>query len=95
MILNAPAGTRYGISFPIYCRASFGYLRGANIPAMLRAMVACGWFGIQTWIGGEALSKITAIAFIPSIAYLPDTFLGINLGHAFLLSRFSGVSTCW
>src|SRR3989304_4784087 len=51
MILNAHAGTRYGISFPVLCRASFG-VRGANVPAMLRAIVACGWFGIQTWIGG-------------------------------------------
>ena len=47
MILNAHAGTRYGIPFPVYCRASFG-IRGANIPALMRALVACGWFGIQT-----------------------------------------------
>ncbi|HVS31419.1 MAG TPA: NCS1 family nucleobase:cation symporter-1 [Thermoanaerobaculia bacterium] len=61
MILNAHAGTRYGISFPVLCRASFG-VRGANIPAMLRAIVACGWFGIQTWIGGLALNAlVTAI----------------------------------
>ena len=46
MILNAHAGTKYGIPFPVYCRSSFG-VRGANIPAMLRAFVACGWFGIQ------------------------------------------------
>src|SRR5215472_3750734 len=57
MILNAHAGTQYGIPFPVYCRASFGTY-GANIPALLRALVACGWFGIQTWIGGEAIYKI-------------------------------------
>ena len=57
MVLNAHAGTRYGIPFPVYCRASFG-TNGANIPAVLRALVACGWFGIQTWIGGEAIYKI-------------------------------------
>jgi NCS1 family nucleobase:cation symporter-1 len=79
MILNAHAGTRYGISFPVYCRASFG-IRGANIPAVLRAMVACGWFGIQTWIGGEAIYKITAI-FIPSIAEWPSRFHSINLAQ--------------
>src|SRR5262245_45593775 len=56
LILNAHAGTRYGIPFPVYCRASFGIL-GANVPAVLRALVACGWFGIQTWIGGWALYK--------------------------------------
>jgi len=54
MILNAHAGTKYGIPFPVFCRASFG-TRGANIPALMRALVACGWFGIQAWIGGEAL----------------------------------------
>jgi NCS1 family nucleobase:cation symporter-1 len=79
MILNAHAGTRYGISFPVYCRASFG-LRGANIPAMLRALVACGWFGIQTWIGGEAIYKIASV-FFPSLATWPNTFLKINLAQ--------------
>ena len=57
MILNAHAGTKYGVSFPVLCRASFG-TRGANIPAVLRAVVACGWFGIQTWIGGQALDAL-------------------------------------
>ena len=64
MVLNAHAGTKYGIPFPVYCRASFGIL-GANVPALLRALVACGWFGIQSWIGGWAIYKIVAIA-IPS-----------------------------
>jgi nucleobase:cation symporter-1, NCS1 family len=54
MILNAHAGTKYGIPFPVFVRASFG-VRGANIPAVLRALVACGWFGIQCWIGGQAV----------------------------------------
>lgn len=57
MILNAHAGTKYGVSFPVLCRASFG-TRGANVPAILRAIVACGWFGIQTWIGGTALDAL-------------------------------------
>ncbi|HEY9404413.1 MAG TPA: NCS1 family nucleobase:cation symporter-1, partial [Pyrinomonadaceae bacterium] len=57
MILNAHAGTKYGVSFPVLCRASFG-VRGANVPAILRAIVACGWFGIQTWIGGTALDAL-------------------------------------
>ena len=54
MCLNAHAGTKYGVAFPVLLRASFG-TRGANIPAILRAIVACGWFGIQTWIGGTAI----------------------------------------
>ena len=57
MILNAHAGTKYGVSFPVLCRAAFG-VRGANVPAILRAVVACGWFGIQTWIGGTALDVL-------------------------------------
>ncbi len=62
MMLNAHAGTKYGISFPVLCRASFG-VRGANIPALLRAGVACGWFGIQTWIGGLALNALLTAAW--------------------------------
>jgi NCS1 family nucleobase:cation symporter-1 len=66
MVLNGFAGTRYGIPFPVYCRASFG-TRGANFPAMLRALIACGWFGIQTWIGGQAIFAIAAL-FHPAYA---------------------------
>ena len=62
MVLNAHAGTTYGISFPVLCRASFG-VRGANVAAMLRAIVACGWFGIQTWIGGLALDALLKAAW--------------------------------
>ena len=62
MILNAHAGTKYGVSFPVLCRAAFG-VKGANIPAILRAIVACGWFGIQTWIGGLALDTLMTAAW--------------------------------
>lgn len=62
MVLNAHAGTRYGISFPVLCRAAFG-VRGANVPAVLRAIVACGWFGIQTWIGALALDTLLRAAW--------------------------------
>lgn len=76
MILNAHAGTKYGIPFPVYCRPAFGML-GANVPAILRALVACGWFGIQAWIGGWAIYKILAIYF-PSWEDLPKVFFGIS-----------------
>src|SRR5215831_750551 len=77
MILNAHAGTKYGIPFPVYCRASFGLL-GANIPAMVRAFVACGWFGIQAWIGGHAVYTIAAV-FEPSLKNAADIpGVGIN-----------------
>jgi NCS1 family nucleobase:cation symporter-1 len=69
MILNAHAGTKYGVSFPVLCRASFG-VRGANVPALLRALVACGWFGIQTWIGGLALNALLGAAW-PAWASMP------------------------
>ncbi len=65
MILNGHAGAKYGIPFPVLARASFG-TKGANIPAMLRAIVACGWFGIQTWIGGASLYNILR-AWNPSL----------------------------
>ena len=72
MILNGHAGAKYGISFPVFARASFG-TKGANIPAMLRAIVACGWFGIQTWIGGFALYQMFRL-WIPSLETLPQIF---------------------
>jgi NCS1 family nucleobase:cation symporter-1 len=60
MLLNAHAGARYGIPFPVFIRAPFG-VRGANLPAILRAIVACGWFGIQSWIGGTAIHAMLAV----------------------------------
>ncbi len=68
ILLNAHPGTKYGISFPVLARASFG-VRGANIPALLRAFVACGWFGINVFIGGEAL-KTFLCTFWPAFASL-------------------------
>ena len=68
MILNAHAGTKYGIPFPVYVRASFG-VRGANVPAVLRALVACGWFGIQCWIGGQAIYSMLQIV-LPRVAQM-------------------------
>src|SRR5437667_2161943 len=62
MLLNAHAGTRYGIPFPFFVRSSFG-VRGSNIPAVLRALVACGWFGIQAWIGGQAIYSMLRIVW--------------------------------
>ena len=84
MLLNAHAGAKYGIPFPVFVRASFG-VRGANVPAILRAIVACGWFGIQTWIGGQAIHSMLHV-LIPSVAANPLTpwlcflaFWGLNL----------------
>src|SRR5579864_6368858 len=84
MLLNSHPGARYGIPFPVLARASFGVL-GANVAAVLRALVACGWFGIQTWIGGEAINTLISVlvpgwarfAYGPAICFL--AFWLINL----------------
>ncbi|WP_414660512.1 NCS1 family nucleobase:cation symporter-1 [Horticoccus sp. 23ND18S-11] len=93
MILNAHAGTKYGIPFPVFCRASFGTV-GANIPALLRAFVACGWFGIQAWIGGNAIYKILAV-FWPGLASgSTDNLLGIT-GAQFVCFLFFWAINMW
>ena len=69
MLLNSQPGAKYGIPFPVLARASFGLL-GANVAAVLRALVACGWFGIQSWIGGEAINTLLATLW-PSWSEVP------------------------
>lgn len=89
MILNGRAGAKYGIPFPVFARASFG-VKGANIPAMLRAIVACGWFGIQTWIGGFALYQMLRL-WLPSLETLPQIFprsFGLATGPAITFFLF-------
>src|SRR2546427_173134 len=85
--LNSHAGTRYGIPFPVLARAPFGVL-GANIPAILRGLVACGWFGIQTWIGGGGVYKLfqgVLAGLAPPPPILPP-LLGVhNCGVLFLI----------
>jgi len=80
MSLSGHAGTKYGIPFPVFARASFG-VRGSHIPSLLRAIVACGWFGIQTWIGGAAIYTIVLIIW-PVVAdgpaMMPD-WVGVSL----------------
>src|SRR5687768_6159424 len=72
MVLNGHAGAKYGIPFPVLARASFG-TKLANLPALLRAIVACGWFGIQTWIGGFALFQMFRLWW-PALETLPQIF---------------------
>ncbi|MEM7050033.1 MAG: NCS1 family nucleobase:cation symporter-1 [Acidobacteriota bacterium] len=82
MVANAHAGTRYGIPFPVLLRASFGTL-GANVPALMRALVACGWFGIQTWIGGSAIYSLLAVLFEFTPAGVAEALpiVGISAGQ--------------
>ena len=91
MVLNAHAGTKYGIPFPVFCRAAFGTL-GANVPALLRALVACGWFGIQAWIGGNAIFQILGV-FVPSLTHLPVLgALGISMPQLACFLFFWGIN---
>lgn len=82
LVLIGHAGARYGVPFAVLARASFG-TKGARLPAVARALVACGWFGIQTWIGGEALLTLLGILMKRDLAGAPLPFLGIGPG-AFL-----------
>lgn len=75
MVLDAHPGTAYGIPFPVFARAAFG-VRGANLAAIARALVACGWFGIQTWIGGGSINAILTVAGVEGGAVIPA--LGID-----------------
>ena len=74
ILLNSHPGTKYGIPFPVFARASYGTI-GSNLPALMRAIVACGWFGIQAWIGGEALH-----IFFASVIPTWPTLLGGPVG---------------
>ncbi len=96
MALNAHAGTRYGIPFPVYCRAAFGIL-GANVPAIMRALVACGWFGIQTWIGGMAIHAILALWFPQWEAQANIEGLGVTASQfsCFLAFWFINIVVVW
>jgi NCS1 family nucleobase:cation symporter-1 len=81
MLLNGMVGATHGIPYPVYSRASFGLI-GSNIPALLRALVACGWFGIQTWIGGEATLAVIKVIW-PNVVKLPrilPEFVGLETG---------------
>jgi NCS1 family nucleobase:cation symporter-1 len=78
ILLNSHPGTKYGIPFPVFARASYG-VYGSNLPAIMRALVACGWFGIQAWIGGQAVHLFIA-SFYPGW----PTAMGGKIGSGFL-----------
>jgi NCS1 family nucleobase:cation symporter-1 len=81
MLLNSHAGTKYGIPYPVFARASFGVF-GANLPALMRAGVACGWFGIQTWIGGTAIFTVMGAIFGADSWWTTATPIAIGFGGA-------------
>jgi NCS1 family nucleobase:cation symporter-1 len=92
ILLNAHPGTKYGIPFPVLARASFG-TRGANVPAVLRALVACGWFGINTLIGGDAIHTFIT-TFAPDFAHLggSSNLAGLSLARAVTFAIFWGMN---
>jgi len=80
MVLVGHAGTKHGIPYPVLARTSFG-VKGAQLPAILRAIVACGWFGIQTWLGGQAIYTILNVITENALQGSPLPGLGINAGQ--------------
>jgi len=94
MTLNAHPGTKYGIPFPVLLRAPFGTF-GSNIPALMRGLVACGWFGIQTWVGGAAIHATAAVVlgFDPAAAE-PLPWLGISAAE-FLCFMIFWAANVW
>jgi NCS1 family nucleobase:cation symporter-1 len=81
MLLNSHAGTKYGIPYPVFARGSFGVF-GANLPALIRAGIACGWFGIQTWIGGTAIFVLVGAILGPDSWWTTASSIQIGFGDA-------------
>ncbi|MEC9073499.1 MAG: NCS1 family nucleobase:cation symporter-1, partial [Myxococcota bacterium] len=90
MVLNGHPGTKYGIPFPVLARASWG-IQGAHIPSILRALVACGWFGIQTWIGGSAIYQLLNVIVGDGLVGSDLPVLGINLAETLCFLAFWGI----
>ena len=80
MILIGHAGTRYGVPFPVLLRVSFGTI-GARLPGLLRGLVACGWFGIQTWVGGFAIYQILNAVSGQAFIGAPLPFIDIDIAQ--------------
>jgi len=96
MILNGHAGTKYGITFPVFARASFG-TNGTHIASVLRAVVACGWFGIQTWIGGSAIYELArlqwpALADAAVIGLFSNEHIQVNIAQFVCFLIFWGIN---
>ena len=90
MVLIGHAGTKHGIPFPVLLRSSFGTI-GANVPAILRGLVACGWFGIQTWIGGSAIYTLVNVVTDNAFAGNILPFLDIDIGQLCCFIGFWGI----
>jgi nucleobase:cation symporter-1, NCS1 family len=89
MLIHGHAGARYGIPFPVFARAAFG-VRGTHLPSLLRAVVACGWFGIQTWVGGLAMLALAGLVW-PGVASIGGAWR--FMGHT--LPEFLSFGVFW
>ncbi len=90
ILANSHAGTKYGIPFPVYARAAYGTV-GSNLPALMRALVACGWFGINCWIGGQAVHTFGK-------AMLPHTWAAVGMVPSFgghVTGEWIGLALFW
>jgi nucleobase:cation symporter-1, NCS1 family len=94
MLLNSHAGTKYGIPYPVFARASFGVF-GANLPALMRAGVACGWFGIQTWIGGGAIFTVMGAIFGAGSWWTDATKIAIGFGDPVPWTQWLSFAIFW
>lgn len=90
MLLTGAMGAKYGLPFPVLLRSAFGP-RGAQLPALARALVACGWFGIQTWIGGQAIYAALNILTHDALKGSPLPALGIDPAQALCFLAFWGL----
>jgi len=90
MLLIGHAGAKYGIPYAVLARASFG-TRGARLPALLRALVACGWYGIQTWFGGMMIYTLAGVLLGHPLEGSKIPGLGINLGQLLCFLVFWGM----
>ncbi|XP_031503554.1 purine-uracil permease NCS1-like [Nymphaea colorata] len=93
LVLTGHPGTRYGIPFPVVARSAFG-IRGAHFPTLLRALVACGWFGIETWIGGQSIFALLPESAKPAslsgiIPWLGTSVLEFGCFVAFWIAQMS------
>ena len=96
MILNGHAGTKYGITFPVFARASFG-VAGTHVASVLRALVACGWFGIQAWIGGTAFYVLgclisPGLADSAVIGFFSNEHIQVNVAQFICFLLFWGLN---
>ncbi len=90
ILLNSHPGTKYGIPFPVFARAAYGTV-GSNLPALMRALIACGWFGINAWIGGYALQTFF-VSIVPGWNDLLGTLHGFPVTQWISFLLFWGLN---